>query len=373
MKRLLFVSSNIHTPWGGSELLWYKTAVFLTTKTEAEIAVIAKKWPSVPRHIREIADVGGQIYDLPVPPATPFEYAIAKFWRPIEDQKRSLVQKFSPDLIVHSMGKSFEGGDWMTIAHDLAVPYVNIIHLSSELQWPSNDEVDVYRMGYDNARCNYFVSQANREIVCRQLGMEIANSSIVRNPISVSRKLLPYPEIKEGYYFALPALLVPIHKGQDILFEVLAQTKWKQRPLHLNLYGTGAYSKSLSYYSQYLGLENVHFKGYEKNIEEVWRKNHLLIMSSRMEGLPLTLIEAMSCGRPAIVTGVAGMKECVQDGKTGFIAKSANPDCLDEAMERAWQERQHWQKIGMLAAARVKELVPFEPVEVFAQNLMKQV
>jgi glycosyltransferase involved in cell wall biosynthesis len=374
MKRFLFISSNIHAPWGGSELLWYKTAVFLIEKrTEADVAVIARKWPTLPHHVREIRDAGGHIFDLPVSPTTPFEYAKAKIWKPIDEQKSSLIRKFSPHLIVHSMGKSFEGGDWMKIAHELSVPYVNIIHLASELQWPSDDDVDMYRSGYDKAHCNYFVSEANKAIVCRQLGMEIANSTIVRNPISVSRKILPYPETGEGYHIALPALLVPIHKGQDIIFEVLSQKKWKQRPLHLNLYGTGDYSKSLSYYSRYLGLENVHFEGYEKNIEAVWRKNHLLIMSSRMEGLPLTLIEAMSCGRPAIVTGVAGMKECVLDGKTGFIARSAHPEFLDEAMEKAWNCREHWPKMGLLAAEWVKERIPFEPVEEFARTLLMQI
>lgn len=374
MKRILFISSNIHTPWGGSELLWYKTAIFLIAqKAKVEVAVIARKWPHVPHHIQEIVDAGGRIYDLPIMPTTPYEYVKAKLKRPVEEQKRFLLKKISPDLLVHSMGKSFEGRDWMKIAHELAVPYVNIIHLASELQWPDNDEVDAYRMGYENARRNYFVSQANKEMVYRQLGMEMVNSAIVRNPISVSREILPYPSVEEGYYCALPAQLVPIHKGQDILFEVLAQPKWKQRAFHLNLYGTGAYSKSMSYYGRYLGLENVHFKGYAKNIEEVWRKNHLLIMSSRMEGLPLTLIEAMSCGRPAIVTEIAGMKECVQDGQTGFLAKSAHPEALDEAMERAWQQRQHWQQMGLLAAARTKELIPFEPVEEFADSLLRQV
>lgn len=40
------------------------------------------------------------------------------------------------------MGKAFEGSDWMQLAHELAIPYVNIIHLASELQWPGNAEVD---------------------------------------------------------------------------------------------------------------------------------------------------------------------------------------------------------------------------------------
>ncbi len=264
----------------------------------------------------------------------------------------------------------FEGYDWMKLANELDVPYINLVHLASDLQWPGNDEVDQYREGYAHAWRNFFVAKSNKDIVCRQLGFEIPNTAIVRNPILVSGKILPYPETAQGYHLALPALLVPIHKGQDVLFRVLAQTKWKKRPIHLNLYGDGDHRRSLQYYCQYLGLRNVHFKGYSENIEEVWAQNHALIMSSRMEGLPLTLFEAMSCGRPAIVPGIAGMKECVQDDETGFIARGVHPDFIDEALERAWQQKDRWQEMGRLAAVRVKEIVPFEPVEEFARILL---
>ena len=372
MKRILFISSNIHTPWGGSEVLWHKTAVFLLLQKKGiKTVVIAKKWPGVPHHIQEITDAGGHIYDLPVLPATPVEYLRAKFRRSINKQKQALLQKISPDLIVHSMGKSFEGGDWMDIAHELAIPYVNLVQLSSELQWPGNDEVDQYINGYNNAHRNFFVSHSNRDTVRRQLGLELTNSNIVRNPILIPRKVIPYPGTRQGYNLALPAQLVPIHKGQDLLFDVLSGSKWQKRPIHLNLYGDGDHRKSLQRYSQYLGLNNIHFRGYAHNIEKIWAHNHILIMSSRMEGLPLTLVEAMSCGRAAIVTGVAGMTECVEDGNTGFIAKAAQPDCLDYALERAWRKKDDWQEMGLLAASKIKELIPFDPVEEFAETLMK--
>lgn len=371
MKKILFISSNYHTPWGGSELLWYKTAVyFKSARKDVDVGVGAREWPEMPHHIKEIINTGGQLFSYPVPPRTPVEYLKIKMHGSIDRKRRKLINRFSPDLILHSMGKSFEGGNLMRLAYELAVPYVNLIHLSSELQWPTNSEIELYRKGYAKARCNYFVANANRELVRKQLGLEIPNSAIVRNPISVSGSLLPYPDTSQGYNLALPALLVPIHKGQDVLFEVLAQTKWKKRPIYLNLYGKGEYSKSLQAYCRYLDLQNVHFKGYSKNIEDVWAQNHALIMGSRMEGLPLTLIEAMSCGRPAIVPDVAGMKECVVDGKTAFIARTAHPSSVDEALEKAWRQRDRWPEMGRCGAARVTEIIPSEPVKEFAQAVL---
>ena len=370
MKRILFISSNIHTPWGGSEVLWYKAALYLLRNESARVAVAARKWPTTPFHIQEISDAGGLILDLPMPPATPLEYLKSKYSGSVEYRRKKLVRNFSPDLIVHSMGKSFEGGDWMDIAHSLQIPYVNVIQLSSELQWPDNDEIEQYTRGYGNACKNLFVSHSNRELIARQLGMLLPQSDIVRNPITVARELIPYPDTNNGYRLALPAQLVPIHKGQDILFEVLARDKWRNRPLSLNLYGDGAHSSSLSRYCAYLGLENVHFRGYATDIAEVWSQNHMLIMTSRMEGLPLTLIEAMSCGRAAIVTAVAGMPECLEEGKTGFIAEAPHPGLVDEALERAWAAAGPMAGNGYAGGSEGKGVDSFRPCREFVKTLL---
>jgi len=372
MKKILFISSNSHVLWGGSELLWSQTALhLLTSKRDVKVGVGVKKWLPVPEHIREIATAGGQVFDYAVPPRTPLEYLKIKIHGSIDRKRKKLLKSFSPDLIVHSMGKSYEGGNLMRLAADMAIAYINLVHLSSELQWPCDHEVDLYRSGYTNSCGNFFVSDNNREMVSKQLGFDIPNSRIVRNPIRRPQSVPEYPSTENGYHLAIPAALVPIHKGQDLLFDVFAQPKWKKRPIHLNLYGQGAYSRTLGLYCDYLDLKKVHFHGHVQTLEEIWSRNHALIMGSRMEGLPLTLFEAMSCGRPAIVTGVAGIPECVVEGETGFLARAPHPDLLDEALEKAWQHRDRWPEMGRLAAERVKGFVPFDPAEEFSRILMK--
>ena len=69
-----------------------------------------------------------------------------------------------------------------------------------------------------------------------------------------------------------------------------------------------------------LQLDQVHFRGHVANIKEVWEQNHLLVLPSRYEGLPLALVESMWCGRPAVVTEVAGNTEVCVDNVTGFVA-----------------------------------------------------
>ena len=71
-----------------------------------------------------------------------------------------------------------------------------------------------------------------------------------------------------------------------------------------------------------LQLKNVHFRGHVNDIRAIWEQNHLLVLPSRYEGLPLALVEAMWCGRPAVVTDVGGNAElCV--GKRNGICRAS--------------------------------------------------
>jgi glycosyltransferase involved in cell wall biosynthesis len=81
----------------------------------------------------------------------------------------------------------------------------------------------------------------------------------------------------------------------------------------------------------------------------------------------------MLSGRVPIVTDVGGNTEVVVDGATGYLAAAPTEDALDDAMERAWNERHRWRAIGEAAGARIRMLVPREPERCFAQHLVELV
>jgi glycosyltransferase involved in cell wall biosynthesis len=77
----------------------------------------------------------------------------------------------------------------------------------------------------------------------------------------------------------------------------------------------------------------------------------------------------MLCGRPCITTDVASHKELVRDGINGFLAKAATTELLDEAMNRAWENRSRLKEMGVVAAADVREWVSADPSQDFALKL----
>ena len=88
-------------------------------------------------------------------------------------------------------------------------------------------------------------------------------------------------------------------------------------------------------------------------------------------GMPLATVEAMFCGRVPIVTRCAG--SLVDDGKTGFVAAAAALELVDDALERAWQNRDRWPEIGKDAAREIRQQYPQQPVKNFSDTLVELV
>ena len=82
-----------------------------------------------------------------------------------------------------------------------------------------------------------------------------------------------------------------------------------------------------------LGLtDTVHFLGARSDVAELYPEMDVFVLSSRSEGVSLTLLEAMSCELPVVATDVGGNPEVVVDGVTGFIV-SQEADALAGALE----------------------------------------
>jgi glycosyltransferase involved in cell wall biosynthesis len=193
---------------------------------------------------------------------------------------------------------------------------------------------------------------------------------VVSNPYSVSADIeTGWPDESGGWRLACVARLDSPAKGQDLFLQTLARPEWRQRPIEVNFFGEGPHELGLRRLVQMLQLNNVHFRGHVADIKTVWERNHLLVLPSRYEGLPLALVEAMWCGRAAVVTAVGGNAELCLDDETGFVAPAATLSSFAQALERAWERRKQWLHLGQAARSRVENLIPRDPVATFCERL----
>ena len=368
--KIAFITTMLGSPWGGSEELWSQVAVQLKRSGDEACALVPYR-PQLSEKILRLRKQGIAIHTYPAPSylVGPARYS---FERLTLGSRRTYawLKRFSPDLAVISQGEIAGGLEWARVCREAEIPYAMIVHCNSELLWFEDVAVDDAVASYTAARNVFCVSRGNLNLLRLQVGDPLPNGELVWNPYNVSPDPAPTWPAESGVWrMACVARLDPAAKGQDLMLQVLARPEWRGRPLEVNFFGEGAHEATLRRLANMLQVNNVHFRGHVSDIKAIWKDNHILALPSRYEGLPLSLVEAMWCGRPAIVTDVAGNAELCVEGVTGFIAPSATLSSFAEAMERAWGTRTTWKQLGDAARTRVESLVPKDPIGLFCARL----
>ena len=107
------------------------------------------------------------------------------------------------------------------------------------------------------------------------------------------------------------------------------------RGARLAIAGTGPEEADLRRMAEQFGMEaRVRFLGFQPDVLPWMQAADAFVLSSRWEGLPMSLLEAGACGLPAVATGVAGTREVLVHGESGFLATPGDSLALRGAMSR---------------------------------------
>lgn len=369
-KKILFVSTMAGTPWGGSEELWSQTALRLSEQG-VSVAASVHGWPQADQRVLDLSKHG--IVVKPRPKRTLFsdaQRALSAKPQIVRDVVKAFGD-FAPDLVLISDGSPFPPIELVELCIEKRWPFATVMHANFEAFWPTDELGARYRKAFPLAKRCFFVSKANQILEEKMLGYDIDNGEVVWNPITIDvESLLPWPSpTNDMLRLACVGRLQPLQKGQDILLEALALRRWRDRRWQLTFYGDGPQRDGLERLTRKLNLsDRVVFAGHCP-IVQVWRENHALVLPSRYEGLPLTIVEAMLCGRPALATDVAGNPEVIEDNVTGFLAEAPAVACVDRALERVWAARDRLEDMGKAAAISIRKTLPEDPVGIFADKL----
>lgn len=369
-KHIVFIPENKH--WGGSELLWSKTALWLASQN-IYVTVLKHKNLKLPSwfnkessflSIEDVRNVKLNLFKKICNRVLPYRLRFK-----VKKNRDKQVRKFQPSLVVSNQGFNFNGVHLTENLIKDNVRYVIVSQAVNEGVWPNKQLRAQMKRAFLNSEKNYFVSKDNIELTQMQLGFKLANAEIVRNPFNLSYNNSIEVVKSETFNLAVVGRYHFSSKGQDVILRVLNQIKWKQRNLKVNFYGTGEDVENLRDVILNFNLTNAQLHGYT-NTAQIWKHNHALLLTSRYEGLPISIVEAMLCKRFVITTNVSGNTELLTDGENAFIAEAPRPEYVDKALERAWIKRHEWKEIGQRAYQVAIKKIPEHPEEIFGQKLL---
>ena len=145
-------------------------------------------------------------------------------------------------------------------------------------------------------------------------------------------------------------------KDFESLFRAAARVDGDFR---LRVLGDGPDRPALERLLAELGLEQrVELAGDADDVPEQLAGADVFVLSSRSEGLPMSILEAMAAGLPVVATRVGGIPELVDDGRTGLLVGAGDVDALAEALQRLVDDPELRRTLG--AAGRERAEAAFD-------------
>ncbi|MCC6650604.1 MAG: glycosyltransferase, partial [Candidatus Eisenbacteria bacterium] len=141
-------------------------------------------------------------------------------------------------------------------------------------------------------------------------------------------------------------------KDFGTLLGALAILAGEGRGFRCAIAGDGPDRAALEAKARELGVaERVTFLGERGDVDRLLPAFDLFTLSSREEGIPNALLEAMAAARPCVVTRVGGNAEVLDDGRTGWLVPPENPAALARALAHAMDDPAEARRRGAAARA----------------------
>jgi glycosyltransferase involved in cell wall biosynthesis len=184
-------------------------------------------------------------------------------------------------------------------------------------------------------------------------------------------RFLPAPE-SEGVPVVAMACRLVRDKGIAVLVEAARQLKAAGVALRVRLAGAldpeNRDAHTLDELQSWVKEGLVEWDGPVDDVPALWRASHIAVYPSVYgEGIPKTLLEAASCGKPIVTTDMPGCRETVDDGISGFLVPPDDAEAVADRLRRLVEDPALRRSMG--AAAREKALVEFADGRIVAETL----
>lgn len=343
--RLLYVAGNFVT--GGAERhlveMWRRID---RERFDVRIAVLKREGAFTPL----VEAIGLPIHDLGVGRRVYDASGLRGLLRLV-----SLVREFRPD-VVH--GYLFGPNLFAALAGRLCgVPVVCVAKRNVDA-FETPRQVAVQRLAH---RLATHVTAVSREVAASSvaLGVPASRVTVIENGVDVTRfdgvtrrDALPGLEsVPAGVPLIGSVGCLAPRKDYGTLLAALARLSGRH-DFRCAIAGDGPDRAALEARAAELGVaDRVAFLGERSDVDRLLPAFDLFTLSSREEGIPNALLEAMAAARPCVATRVGGNAEVLDDGRTGWLVPAQDPEALAAALAEALERPDEAARRGAAARA----------------------
>lgn len=270
------------------------------------------------------------------------------------------VRAFAPDIIsVHTAKAGWIG---RAVAARLGIPAVYTPH-----GWPVGDRIGP-RAGVLFEWAERVASRWTSAIICvceseRSLALHKRMARADQLHI-VYNGVHDIPAGQRADVTAVPPRIVSVARleaPKDPVTLLRALETIRSQPWELDLVGDGPLETELRRLAASMGIaDRVRFLGYVREPAEVLARAQLFVLSSRSEGFPRSVLEAMRAGLPVVASAVGGIPEAVTDGIEGLLVPRGDPRALAAALSALLTGAERRKQMALRARRTYEERFRFE-------------
>jgi glycosyltransferase involved in cell wall biosynthesis len=347
--RLLYVAGNFVT--GGAERhlleMWRRID---RARFDVRIAVLKREGAFTPL----VEATGLPIHDLGVGRRVYDPSGVRGLLRLV-----ALVRRFRPD-VVH--GYLFGPNLFAALAGRLCGVRVVCVAKRNVDAFESPRQIAVQRLAH---RLATHVTAVSREVAASSvaLGVPASRVTVIENGVDVGRfdgatrrDALPGLEaVPAGVPLVGSVGCLAPRKDYGTLLAALARLA-ATRDFRCAIAGDGPDRAALEARAAGLGVaDRVTFLGERSDVDRLLAAFDVFTLSSREEGIPNALLEAMAAARPCVATRVGGNAEVLEDGRTGWLVPAQDPEALAAALGDALARPAEAARRGAAARAAMVE------------------
>ena len=359
--KIAFLSTIAGFPWGGADFLWTRAAEAAVARGDRLLLALSAE---TARHERVAALVrqGAALSVQSPPPPLPTLAGrmLNRLWRPpfTSDGVVKALAAFQPDLVIVSCGATYDLAYFPEWTHWLAstrTPFRIIANWQQEQPSLPADETNEILAVFSAVDLLAFVSTRNLEATRRHLGLALPHARVLHNPLRWQpADASPWPENDVARLATVSRL--DEGKGIHSLLEALASLPASEPEWRLAVHGHGPQEPVLRGLVARLGLApRIDFRGHVPALRDIWADQQLLCSPALEDGVPMTIPEALLCGRPVLATCVGGATDWIEDGQTGFLCPRGGVTELASTLQRALAARAQWPQMGRAAAESARQ------------------
>lgn len=251
---------------------------------------------------------------------------------------RRLIRERRPHIVQASLPRANYWGRWAAALEGVPAIIVEEHAVADRADWA---RPVIERLLGPRTHCVIAVSEGVREAVAAMDGASARRPTVViPNPVNEGRL-----RIRRGRAEVRAKLALREHdtlvvhsgrmnrlrgeKGQDILIEAMAALAGLRPRIVCALLGDGPARPKLESLATKLEVsQQVRFLGYRRDVADFLAAADLFAFPSRVEGMPVALMEAMWMGVPVVASGIPANRETLADGQYGRLVAPGSPAAL---------------------------------------------